>query len=160
MLSSPVTFCSSVYNADGSINSVLPENNDGYFEPVVTDNGKFLATNYGDLCGECAYSVAPFPAFRIYDLAAKKIIYDIQPHRADLQSPTTVGNLIVQVLTISADHFAYLVIDPTQHQIYSRTFTKEEVGQFVRFGETGFFVKINGIESQLNYEASFYKSWF
>ncbi|MGC3946370.1 MAG: hypothetical protein QM762_17930 [Chryseolinea sp.] len=147
-----------IYNNDGSTLTVLPENNDGYIGPVVTSNGHFLATNYGDIVVDAEYSLLPSPGFRIYDLNTKAVVFDLQP-LGEIQSPVAVENLIVQVIVTSGRH-EYFVIDSSQRQLYRKSFTVEEVGRFVRFSQEGFVIKDAAGERLLRYDMDFSPSTF
>ncbi|HYG01936.1 MAG TPA: hypothetical protein VD927_05785 [Chryseosolibacter sp.] len=149
-----------VYNRDGNLIGSLPENNEGYYEPVVTSDGEYLAANFGALTAHVDYTLVPHVGFRVYDLKTNKIIFELGKADSsyDVLSPAVHNDMIIQVLDLNNDQYEYFVILPMQKKIYRKVFSREEVGNFVRIESDKFILRGSGnVEVPIEFEKSFTK---
>lgn len=148
-----------IYNTDGALMATMPENGDGYFGPVVTDDGRYLGANFGDIAADVDYSMVPSPGFRVYDLNSRTVIYEIQPPGM-VHAPVSFGDLIIQVIGQPNNRLEYYVFRPSERLLFRRVFSVEEIGNFVRFTAEGVTTKVNGTEILLRFKGDFSQSTF
>lgn len=150
-----------VFNREGIKVAVLPENNDGYFSPVVTENGKYLATNYGDVADHVDFTLLPTPGFRIYDTNTNSVIYELSStNHFDVLPPSVDNDMIIEVLRYPNDQYEYIVFRPEERILFKKKFSREEVGRLVRFSSDGLVMKINGREELVRFDTGFTQSSF
>jgi hypothetical protein len=150
-----------VFDKTGTKIATLPENNDGYYAPVVTGDGKYLATTYGDFITDVDFTLLPFPGFRIYDLRSNSIVFERQASSDfDVYPPSSRLNMIIEVLAHRGSLYEYLFILPGQRIIYSRKFTADEVGRFADFTQEGVKIKENGKERHIRFDKEFTRESF
>jgi hypothetical protein len=149
-----------VYDQRGNLVGSLPENNDGYYEPVVTNDAQYIALNFGALSVHADYNLVPSVGFRIYDLRSNAKVFELSRANTsyDVLSPVVQDDIFIQVLDLNNDQYEYLVIDPRNKKMYRKIFTRNDVGNFIRFEKDKFIMRgRDGGEIAIEFEKSFTK---
>lgn len=124
-----------VLNQKGDVIFKLPDNHLGCSGPVVTEDGKYLAFQYGAMNVESSVTYTESPGFRIYEVATGKLILNVD---STSSSPLTVeGNKIIELFQLAWPDYAYHVYDPDTRVLYKKAYTFEEYRLLKRKEQNG-----------------------
>lgn len=150
-----------VYDDKGNLIHTLPENNDGYFAPIITDDGKYLATQFGDIVPDADFTLMPPPGIRIYETRTNAVIVEMKSDPAfSIYPPAKINNLILIVRGTKNDFYEYNIIDPSTRTCFTRNFSNEELSGLKDITAFGFVFQRQQKKEVLAYENNFVKKRF
>lgn len=149
-----------VFNSNGEIHTTLPENNNGYIEPTITGDGKYIAALGGGVSVESEFSLLELPNFTIYNTNGE-VIYNLKSgSEFSILPPSTVDNMIIEVLQFPNNSYKYLIFFPNEHVVYERTYQTNDIGKLTDINTNGFVFKENGQSKTERFDKFFTKSTF
>lgn len=131
-----------ILNKNGNIISIIPKNNNGFFNPVITENKKYLAYKIGGGSEMASITAANPNGLVIYDLEKDKAIFQLK--NTLLLSLTLNKNLIITAKYLGNHNYHYYVFNPNDLVYYTKYFSAEDIGKLVKIDESGFeFINFN-----------------
>ena len=148
-----------VLNQKGETIFKLPDNHLGCSGPVVTEDGKYLAFQYGAMNVESSVTYTESPGFQIYEMATGTLLLNVD---STSSSPLGVeGNKIIELFQLRGRKFAYHVYDPDVRVVYKKAYTFEEYSLLKRVEKNGLVFSTPGGGERLDsFEKDFIKEPF
>lgn len=125
--------------------------------PLVTNNGKFLFTDYGGAYNCTQFEYIP-QGFSVYDVQTRGLVYEESRKGIENLHPTVNYNAIVFPYRLANGYRLYKVYDFKNNTIYEKKFHRSELG-YSSFVEKGMKLKDkNGEFKIISFENDFAKT--
>ena len=146
-----------VFDKEGNIEKTLsPETS--YYEPVLTDDGKFLAFIYGGVVDHNGYQIFD-DSFCIYDMRNGDRILNLPAeHGYSTSAPIIWKDFIVLILI--GNNFKYFIVDPKNRTYFTNEYSNLEAGKLKDLDATGFTFNFNGVDRVDLYKDKFTQHTF
>lgn len=150
-----------VLDENSKIISKFPMNNDGYFEPTITQDRRYLSCITGDVVSHAKNSLIQVPSFKIYDIQSGLELFKLENSgEYSILPPFSIENLVIEVIRRPGGIYEYYVFFPDLRHVYKKKYTREEIGFLKKIDSTGFTFSNKG-EAQLDqYNVVFEKEKF
>jgi len=148
-----------VLNQKGETIFKLPDNHLGCAGPVVTEDGKYLAFQYGAMNVESSVAYTESPGLQIYEIATGRLILNVD---SSSSSPLGVeGNKIIELFLLGWPDYMYQVYDPDTRLVYKKHYTSKEYSLLKRKEKNGLVFSAPGGGERLDsFEKDFIKEPF
>ncbi len=122
-----------IFDRHGELLAKIPENSDGFLNPTVTEDGKYLGYSYGSTIVDLPDITVPH-GLKIYDIKKNQLVLDLK--EVFFNRPVSFGRYI-RISEPSVDSRTFYIIDPNTSTIYRRTFSISEVNEIQKFDKEG-----------------------